>query len=75
MAKYTPSSLGNLTNEQAAVAKINENFEQIADVLKDKLDRVDGLPNEMQRDARPDESNRCIWWHCWRPAAPAGRSA
>ena len=50
MGTYTPSPLGTLANEQAAVAKINENLEDIADVLKDKLDRIDGLPNEMQRD-------------------------
>lgn len=50
MGTYTPTPVGTLSNQQAAIATINENFENIADVLSDKLDRVSGLPNHMARD-------------------------
>ena len=50
MGTYTPTPIASLSNQQSAIAAINENFEDIADVLKDKLDRVDGLPNHMERD-------------------------
>lgn len=50
MANYTPTPLGSLSNQQGAVAAINQNLEAIADSLADKLDRVSGLPNQMERD-------------------------
>lgn len=50
MGTYNPTPIGSLTNQTAAIAAINENFNDIADVLSDKLDRVSGLPNHMERD-------------------------
>lgn len=50
MGTYNPTPIGSLTNQTAAIAAINENFNDIADVLSDKLDRVSGLPNQMGRD-------------------------
>ena len=50
MGNYTPTPLGSLANQQAAVAAINENLEDIASALSEKLDRVEGLPNQMERD-------------------------
>jgi len=51
MATYTPSPLGTLANEQAAVAKINENLNNIATAMEGKLSRTgNNLPNHMSRD-------------------------
>lgn len=50
MANYTPTPIGSLSNQQGAVAAINENLNAIANSLEDKLDRVSGLPNQMERD-------------------------
>jgi len=51
MSRYTPSPLGTLANEQAAVAKINENLTNIATAMEGKLSRTGtNLPNHMSRD-------------------------
>lgn len=50
MGTYNPTLIATLSNQQSAIAAINENFNDIADVLSDKLDRVDALPNHMERD-------------------------
>lgn len=51
MSRYTPSPVGTLANEQAAVAKINENLNNIAAAMEGKLSRTgNNLPNHMSRD-------------------------
>lgn len=51
MSRYTPSPLGTLANEQAAVAKINENLTNIATAMEGKLSRTGtNVPNHMERD-------------------------
>lgn len=51
MSRYTPSPLGTLANEQAAVAKINENLTNIATAMEGKLSRTGtNVPDHMERD-------------------------
>jgi hypothetical protein len=48
MANYTPTPIGNLSNQTAAVNAINENLQDIADALETKLNRDGALPNQME---------------------------
>ena len=50
MANYTPTPVGNLSNQVAAVNTINENLENIAEALETKLNRDGALPNQMEAD-------------------------
>lgn len=50
MSNYTPIPIGSLSNQTAAIAAINENFQDIADSLESKLNRDGSLPNQMEAD-------------------------
>jgi hypothetical protein len=50
MSNYTPTPIGNLSNQTAAVNAINENLQDIADVLETKLNRDATLPNQLEVD-------------------------
>lgn len=59
MAKFTPTPLTTLTNQQSAISQINTNLQNIASALENTLSRDGTAPNEMESSIDMN-SNRII---------------